>query len=748
MKCKKFFLLPSLIIVFLLIASAQIFPQGRGTLRGVVVDAQSGEALPYSNVLIEKTNLGTSADLKGNFTITGVPAKDYSIRVSFLGYETKHLNVTIKANQVTQITVELSSSKVELQTIEKIGEKYERPNETDLGLQKLTIRQIEMLPKGVETDIFRSLQFLPGVQTTGDVSARYYVRGGGSNQNLVLLNGVSVYNPFHALGLFSIIDPEMINAVEFYKGGFTAENGGRLSSVLNLVTKDGNKNRYAANANLSFLTGKAAVEGPLGSSGSFLLTGRRTLFNNTLKKFLNFKDAPFEFHDISLKANYSSTGTASLTKLSLHGFNSQDRLLNENPEKADYRWTNNIFGATWFQAWEDVPIYSETFLSISNFEGEVSPNLSDVKPKKNIVSDITFRTDFTNIYESRDEIKVGYKLTSFKSEINLENLQGNRTSASDKGLHFSVYGKYRFLRFEDFGADIGTRINFISLAKKSASFLEPRINLTYNIFPGISLKGAWGIYTQELITLVNEDEIISLFEPWLITPDYLNASEAIHYVGGLSIKLFEGLTFDTEVYYKLLKNTAEINDKKADDIDRDFVQGSGKAYGAEFFVQYLQPAVQFTASYSLSWSYKNVDGWLSYPKYDSRHNVTTNLTVLFGSGWEASVSWFFNSGLPFTQIEGFYDKLYFDDLFYSSGLYGYYKPFTVLGDKNLGRLPTYHRLDLNVTKKFTLFFADVAISASVLNTYDRKNIFYFERDTGERVNMLPILPTATIRIEL
>ena len=155
----------------------------------------------------------------------------------------------------------LSPVNIQLEEIEKIGEKFKRPNETDIGLQKLDIREIESLPKGVETDIFRTLHFLPGVQATGDISARYYVRGSSSDQNLVLYNGVSVYNPFHALGLFSIIDPEMINSLEFYKGGFPAEYGGRMSSVLNLVTKDGNKNKYSGSATMSFLTAKASVEG-------------------------------------------------------------------------------------------------------------------------------------------------------------------------------------------------------------------------------------------------------------------------------------------------------------------------------------------------------------------------------------------------------------------------------------------------------------------------------------------------------
>ncbi len=697
---------------------------------------------------MEDANIGASADLNGYFIITGVPANQaYTVRISYIGYGSKEIDVVIKPNKITQLRILLSPVNIQLHEIEKIGEKYKRPNETDIGLQKLDIRDIEALPKGVETDIFRSLHFLPGVQTTGDISARYYVRGSSSDQNLVLYNGVSVYNPFHALGLFSIIDPEMINSLEFYKGGFPAEYGGRLSSILNLVTKDGNKNKYSGSATMSFLTAKASFEGPL-PIGSFIITGRKSTFNDILKRFLNFKEAPFDFHDLSFKFNYTSTATKSLTKFYVHGFNSLDQLINDDPGKADYSWSNNIYGAYLFQEWEDVPIYSESSLSTSNFSGEVLPKESFAKPRKNVVNDITLKSDFTYVYESRNELKVGYSFKSIKTELNFENLQGGVTDIIDKSLQFTLYGKYKFLQWESFGIDVGSRINVLTLSAQGGSIFEPRVNITYSIFPGLAIKGAWGIYTQDLITLTNEDEVISLFEPWVIVPDYLKPSESIHYVLGLEFVSFGNMNFTIETYYKLLRNTAEQNDNKTSASDPDFISGKGEAYGSEFLLRYQSPSIYASASYSLSWAYKEINDWISYPKYDTRHSVNLNLTANLGGGWQTSISWFFNSGLPFTQIAGYYDKLYLNDLFNIGSLFGTYTPFTVLGDRNLGRLPTYHRLDLSVSKKFTVYFTNVSVSINVLNVYDRKNIFYFDRETGKQVNMLPILPTATLKIEI
>lgn len=736
------------LIVNIFLGSFSTIAQNYGTLRGNISDSLSGEALPFANVLIVGANLGASADLKGNFTITGLPAgKEYRVKFSYLGYKTIFDTVTILEDKISNLRIKLSPEAIRLQTIEKIGEKYDKPNETDLSLQRISIREIEYLPQGVEVDIFRSLQFLPGVKSTGDVSARYYVRGGNTNQNLVLFNGVSVYNPFHALGLFSIIDPETINALEFLKGGFPSEYGGRVSSVLNLVTKDGNQNRLAANSTVSFLTAKASLEGPL-PIGSFIISARKSTFSQTLKKFLNYKEAPFDFYDISFKFNYASTGDRGLTKLSLHGFNSLDKLLNDSPSDASYKWSNNIYGAYLFQEWEYVPIYSETNLSYSGFYGEVFPNESQVKPRSNDVSDITLKSDITYINSSRDELKVGYSLKSVKTELKFENLKGARTDLSKKRLQLAIYGKYRLLRWEDIGLDIGTRVNVIPLSEKRGSVFEPRISTTFRILPWCTIKGAWGLYTQDLITLTNENEVISLFEPWVIIPNYLRPMESIHYIAGMDLDLSSSLTFTVEAYYKILHNSSEINDKKALSTDPDFVRGSGEAYGSEYLLRYFANSLQLSAAYSLSWTYKTVDEWVSFPKYDIRHSFTFNLYYDFGNDWQSSVSWFFNSGLPFTQIVGYYDKLYISNLFNIGSLYGNYNPFTILGDRNLGRLPTYHRMDINVSKKLSLSFADFTVSLNILNVYDRKNIFYFDRKTGRQVNMLPILPTLTFKIEL
>ncbi len=723
--------------------------EDNGTVRGSVSDSTNGEALAFGNVILKEINRGASTDSHGNFRIPGVPGnRNYTLMVSYVGYKTKEITVFVGVGKITDVKVELSPIAVEMRAVEKVGERIIEKNATDIGLQRISIKDLEMMPKGVETDVFRTIQYLPGVQSTGDVSARYYVRGSASNENLVLLNGVTLYNPFHALGIFSVIDPDMINNLEFYKGGFTAEYGGRLSSVLNVITKDGNKKNFGASATSSFLTGKALVEGPV-PHGSFLLAGRKSYNTSVLKKFLDNKNAPIDFYDIGFKLNYANPNFIKGGKFVIHGFTSKDNLNNSDPQREDINWSNNMIGLRWFQV-TDTPLYYELGLSYSNFDGNVIPNYSQVKPKTNSVNDISLSMKFNYIFETKDELAFGLDLKDVDTRLILQNSFGASSNVGSHGTNISIFGKYKFLRYENFGADIGARFNIASLTQSSSNtyLVEPRVSLTYRIFPWLSLKGAWGIYSQELTTLSDESEVISLFEPWVISPRYLPVASAIHYTIGIKADFSSALSFDVQGYYKVLHNIPTINDNKVLENDPDLLPASGESYGWEFLLNYNNDPVSLTASYSLGWAYKHLNGWTYYPRYDTRDQVNFIGVLNLGAGWQFSAMWIFNTGRPFTQSLGYYDKLYFDDLYSAGSLLESYRPFSILADKNLGRLPQYHRLDISLSKSFVFSWIKFDLDASIINVYDRKNIFYFDRNTGRRINMLPILPTATIKIEI
>jgi len=738
-------LLLKFIILFIILGFASSAQQ-KGNIRGFVIDSTNGEALAFCNVFINELNTGASTNERGLYLIKSIPSgKDYSVSISYVGYKTKTLQVFVKPDAVTQLDVQLVPLSIELQTIEKVGEKIIRENRTDISLERISVKELEILPKGVETDIFRTLQFIPGVSATGDVTAKYYVRGGGGDQNLILLNGVEIYNPFHSLGLFSVVDPDMINSIEFYKGGFTSEYSGRLSSVMDVISKDGNKNRFGLKGSMSFLTAKGLIEGPI-PNGSFMITGRMSYNNDILKKFFNQQTIPIDFYDLSFKVNYSSEDIFENAKFAAFGFFSNDDVNYQNPLREQFKWRNNLVGFEWLQVY-DVPLYSRLGISLSTFNGEVIPNLSSLKPRKNEIRDFTINFDMNVVYENRDEIGLGLKLKTIDSKFSQLNFVGVESNFEKFAGNLSVYGKYKFLRWKNFGLDAGTRFNVTGLTTGGSGIFEPRVNLTYRFLPSIAFKAAWGIYLQEMITVSDESEIISVFEPWVITPDYIRPSKAIHYNAGIDIDLMRGVQFSIEWYYKLLQNIPIVNDKKYTVADPDLLPGKGESYGWEFLANYSIDPFNFTASYTLSWAYKEVNNWVYNPKYDTRHAGNIILEFNLGRGWIASSIWNYTSGYPFTELIGFYDK-YFPNNNQNGTGESEFNPYAYLGDKNLGRLPAYHRLDLSLIKKFSFSLINFEFGVSAINVYDRKNIFYFNRDTGETVNMLPFLLTGTFKVEI
>lgn len=729
------------------VIKANEFIKPTGSLRGFVTDSTNGEALAFANVFVEGLNRGASTNNKGVFIITSVPAGVYNIIVSYVGYKTKVITAVVVEEKLTHTDFRLGPNNIEIQTVEKVGEQIPESNATDLGLERITVQDLEKIPQSVESDIFRSLQYIPGVKAAGDISARFYVRGSPSNQNVILLNSIPIYHPFHSLGMFSSIDPEMINNIEFYKGGYPVEYSGALSSITKLITKDGNKYNFSAKAQASMLTGKASLEGPLGE-GSFLITGRKSYNTKILKYFFDDKDLPIEFHDLSLGLNFPNLFPNGNVKI--FGYLSKDVLNNTDLREADFSWANKLFGINWFQL-TDSPMFVEVNFYYSRFEGEVTPNLSSVRPQNNSIDDITMDVNLRYIYDSKDELDLGFKLQEVRSKLELQNYAGVKKDISEpKGTNIDFYIKYKFLQNDNFGLDIGTRLNLTRLATggKGKGFIEPRLSSTFRYKPEISFKWSAGLFTQEIITLSDEDELINIFEPWFITPSYLPPSHAFHVNFGIEYKLRETILMEAEFYRKNIVDFATLNDKKIEDSDPELIAGNGLSYGFEYQINYTPFPYRFHLGYSLAYAEKTANGLTYSPRYDSRHAINFSFEYNFGDGWYANLTWNYYSGLPFTQITGFRDKWNIENLFLTDNIWANLSPYVLNGQRNVARLPDYHRLDLSISKNIKFGFLNLFIDLSFVNIYNRKNIFYFEKTTGKRVNMLPFLPAASIKAQI
>jgi hypothetical protein len=720
-------------------------PKGVGILRGMVRDSVTSEVLPYASVYIPELKSGASTDSRGYFLIPSIPAnKGYTIIITYVGYLPKMATAFIKENEITDVEVSLVKSAVQVDSVVVYGE---RAKGTEISVEKLSVREIESVPHGVEADVMRTIQLEPGVQSTGDVSARYYVRGGASNENLVLLNGAPIYDPFHALGILSAIDPDMINSIEFYKGGFGAKYDGRLSSVMNIVTKDGNTNSFGATAALSELTAKGAFEGPI-PDGSFIITGRKSYFNEILKKFTNNKSIPIDFYDASFKINYSNPEVLPISKFSLFGFISNDKIDYKSMLHANYDWSNSNIGFNWFNAPQDDPSFVDLTIYYSGFSGSEIPNSSNDRYLNNRLDDFTFKYDSYHVYNDKNEIYGGIKMYYIKTSLVLNNSTGKLDATGTEGESVGGYVGFRLFSINNLKVDLGSRFNFINLFDVPSTFAEPRINLTYSLLPTLNLKAAWGLYQQELVTISDEDEILPLFEPWIIVPKYLNIPRAIHYICGFDYYPTEKLKIDVESYYKDEQNLAVINDSLIYPTDPQLIPASEKSYGAEITMNYETRWIYAQLSYSYSWTTRKVRDMVYHPRFASTNDVKFFINCDLGNNWSASMTWNFNSGMPFTQILGYYNKWNPSDILNPSSPLTDYIYFPILADRNAARLPDYHRLDMGISKKLHFGSLKVSIDFDIMNVYDRKNFFYFDQKTGQRVNMLPFLPTIDIKAEI
>ena len=720
-------------------------PQGFGALRGIVRDSLTSEVLPYANIYIKETNTGASTDGRGFFIIPSIPSnKEYSITVTYVGYLPKKVIAFIQENKITQIDIYLTKSAIELNNVLVSGE---RMNEGGVTAQKIPIRDIENMTYGIETDAMRAVQLLPGVQSAGDVSARYYVRGGSSNENLVLLNETPIYNPFHALGILSAIDPDVINSVEFYKGGFNAKYSGRLSSVMDIITKDGNRNNFGATAAISRLTVKSVLEGPV-PGGSFIITGRKSYSNEILKKFTNNKSIPIDFYDASFKVNYSNPDILPISKFTLYGFTSKDKIDYKDKLHADFNWSNSNFGFNLFNAVKNSAAFADFSMYYSGFSGSEIPNSSNSRHIENKLDDYTFKLDLSYIFSDKNEVYDGFKVKYIKTRLLLSNASGKLNNVTSEAAMVNLYAGFKLLSIDKFKADLSSCFNIERLAESPSYFYEPRLNLIYNLLPTLNLKAAWGIYQQELVTISDEDEVLALFEPWIIVPQYLEVPNSVHYIGGFDYFLTERLKFNVEGYYKVMHNLAVLNDELIYPTDKQFINGSGKSSGAEVTMNYENQWINAQLSYSYSWTTKKIRDIEYHPRYDSRNNIKIFINFELGNKWRAGIMWNYNSGMPYTQIYGYSDKYNPFDIFNASSLLTNYAYFPILAARNIAHLPDYHRLDINLSKEFQLWFMNLDIDLNVINVYDRKNFFYFDTQTGERVNMLPFFPSVSLKADL
>ena len=755
-------------LVLISLFSGFLFAQN-ATIRGFVYDAESGEPVIFTNVFIQGSTRGAVTDVNGYYSLSKLDAGTYTIVSSSIGFDTAKFTITVKDNEIFSQRIELNASSVQLEAVEISAEYEERTTEVKMSVQKVTPKEIEYIPSvGGEKDLAQYLQVVPGVVFTGDQGGQLYIRGGSPVQNKVLLDGITIYNPFHTIGLFSVFETEAIRNAEIYTGGFNADHGNRISSVMDITTIDGNKKRISGSLGASTFGARALVSGPIKKATeekpgtiTFVSSVKHSYIDQTSTQIYNHlgeEGLPYNYTDVFGKVSFNGV---SGSKFTLTGFNFND---NTEYTYATINWNAFGVGSSFILVPATSPVLIEGDFAFSNYY--IEQDQTDLARSSGI-SGFNFGMDFT-YFVYNDEIKYGFEVNGVTTDFQYTNTLNRVIGQNSNSTELLGYFKYRIVD-DKFVIEPGLHTRYYASLNEIS--VEPRLGLKYNATDKFRLKAATGLYSQNLLTSNSDRDVVNLFNGFLLAPDNLqetftqqngevrdvNSSlqRAIHYILGFEVDITKNLLWNVEGYYKdylqllslnryrLFDDTPEYQDQP-EILRKDFLVEEGFAYGVDMSFKYELKNIYFWGVYSYAYV-ERWDGVQSYnPVYDRRNNVNLLVAYSFGEDrdWEITARWNYGSGFPFTQTQGYYESFDFSDgigtdITTENGDLG-----IGYADLNGGRLPDYHRFDLNLKKTFSISsYSTLEANFGITNVYDRENIFYVDRIQGERVNQLPILPS-------
>lgn len=737
-------LLSTLCGLLSIMSSSFLFAQGID-IRGTVTDSSNGERIAYATVLIEGTSKGAATNTSGFYLIPNVEPGAYTLVVSCVGYLKRTERVSVGFGEPLLLNIRLSPEPIKVSETVVTGSVTRDVSDVQTSIHTMDQKEIQAVPVSAMPDIFHAIQILPGVVSTSDVNSHFYVRGGGGDQNLIMLDGMKIYNPFHALGIFSIFDPDVVRNTEVYTGAFPPGYGGRLSSVVSLNSKDGNTNEITGRGNLNFLSSKLQLEGPIGDNFTWLADARKSFSNTTINRFLQ-KDLPVSFYDAFVKMTAKVTEDRQV-RYGIEGFFTGDNLRSSISTEPDYTWRNQAIGFTASglilgRVYVDAVAYQTLFDATRD-----SKTSTSVTPASTSVHETGLRSNATLYLDSKDLFYFGFDMSFPEIQYSIVNTYGIQRQDDDLEIEGWMWFRYQ-ATIGLWQFDGGIHLDAISLMKGGgADNIQPRVNISRSLVDNWKLRLSFGEFSQNFITVNNEDDVVSVFDTWIHIPVTLKPEIADHYVIGVDGNILPELSLNVQSYFKDYRSLVVYNRDKIDALDPDFINARGNAYGAEFLIRYAIPFFDFYGAYTLSRTSITSLGLTYPPRYDREHTVNLLGELHMFEGVDANVRWEFGSGFPYTQTGGYYDRLslsnfYLQPFVFESGI-----PYIALGAKNAARLPAYQRLDLGLSYRFQVSSIKARAGLNIINVYDHQNIFYFDRATGRQVNMLPFFPTATLEVE-
>ncbi len=797
MQIKRTILLLMMCFVVMSIGLAQ-----KVTISGYIEDQETGERLIAANVFDSKSGQGTVTNNFGFYSLT-LPIDSVQLTFSYIGYQSKPLNLDLKKD--IQLNIELSSD-VLLQEVEIVAERLEKIEEqTQMSKVDIPVELIKKIPTLFgEVDVLKTLQLLPGVQSGGEGQTGLYVRGGSPDQNLILLDGVPVYNVSHLLGIFSVFNADAIKTVTLTKGGFPARFGGRLSSVLEINMKDGHKEKIKGEGSIGIISSKFTLQGPIiKGKTTFLVSARRTYWDLLARPLLKRAsqgqgvkvDGTLYFYDANAKI--------------VHQFDDKNRLFLSFYSGADIFKTdieenfgNNLYKTQLGVAWGNVvtaarwnhqftpKLFLNTTMTYSNYDLKVNASESDTYQKDSLgnlttqsiaaiyksgIKDFSGKLDFDYIPSPNHYVRFGASATrhiyspgalSVKFEDETFNLDTTLGTQPIGSMEYDAYVEDD-MKFGALKMNIGLHLSAFAPKGVVYTSLQPRIGLRYLLPSGYALKGSFTTMTQYLNLLASESFSLPS-DLWVPSTKDIVPQQSWQSAIGVA-KSFKDYELSVEGFYKQMKNVVSYlpgesfltglevleDGGEASSWENKITQGDGEAYGAEVFLQKKKGRTTGWIGYTLSWNWRQFDkinGGKKFAfKYDRRHDISIVVTHQFTEKISASATWVYGTGNAVSLPESKLPRpgTIIDD---NSNFYGsneYENP----SEKNKFRMSNYHRLDLGVdfTKKKKRWTRTWSIG--VYNAYFHKNPYFItrsnERDAQgkiikvvfKEVSILPFLPS-------
>lgn len=757
----KKFIMGILCLIGTLQANAQYH-----TVSGYIIDAASGESLIGVNIYVPGTTYGATTNTYGFYTLN-IPLEKVELVISYIGFDSQRKELELTKN--IDLDIELVVSSTSLNEVEVTATELQSQS-TQMSSINLSIKDIKSVPAFMgEVDIIKTIQLLPGVQSGGEGTTGFYVRGGSPDQNLILLDGVPVYNASHLFGFFSVFNADAIKNVQLTKGGFPARYGGRLSSVLDISMKEGNMKEYHGEGSIGVIASKLTFEGPIWKDRtSFIVSGRRTYIDLLSKPFqpANIK-AGYYFGDFNAKVNHIFSRK---DRLFVSYYGGLDRFYNRDTYSGGYdegelQWGNHTGAVRWNHLYND-KLFSNVTTTFSQYQFNIGgESKSDNGPLEkqqyfSRIRDYGTRMDFEYNPVTDHKIKFGASYTYHTFKPGVFQFQGEEDGASvDSVLNLSktIYSNDAYVYVEDdwtindrWRINAGLHYSFYTLKNQFYNSLQPRVSARYLLNDEWSLKASYASMTQ-YIHLLSNSGIGLPTDLWVSSTDKIPPSNSRQIAIGTS-KNFNGNMWEisTEAYYKTMDNLIEYEEGASFISGSDWQEnvaksGKGEAYGAEFLIRKNKGKTTGWIGYTLAWTNRKFDdlnNGETFPyKYDRRHDISVVVSHKFSDKMDMGLTWVYGTGVAFTAPIAGYNVL---------GPQALPQEVTQYTKRNDLRFPSYHRIDLGFNFHKKTKWGKRTWNISVYNAYNRRNPYYLYINrkadgTGEvkQVSLFPIIPSVS-----